>query len=108
MYLGPSIQQQNPQHQPGKLPGTIMTATTAAGPISAELRVPGHFYIRVQPAIADFEPGFALEPDQAKPETHGALPANLKTKIPHDAGPVSARFDDEPERLICELRQPPH
>ncbi len=50
-----------------------------------------------------FEPELGLNLIQTKPKISGTVPANRHTKIPNDAGPTSARFDDDP-KLIAQPR----
>ncbi len=54
----------------------------------------------------DFGLDLGLKLGQTKPPENGAAPANRNATIPHDSGPISECFDDDPKLLNCEMAQP--
>ncbi len=78
-----------------------------AGFTSARLSEKGpRTLLRIGPEIFVFEPDLGLKLGQTKPKISGTVPTNWHTKIPNDAGPISAYFDDDPKLLNCEIDQP--
>jgi hypothetical protein len=47
-----------------------------------------------------------LKLSQTKPKTSRTVPTNWHTTIQNNHGPISARFDDDPNLFKCETAQP--
>jgi hypothetical protein len=49
--------------------------------------------LRIGPEICDFEPDLGLERGQTAPQIADTVPADQRTTIPKDSGPMSACFE---------------
>ncbi len=66
------------------------------GDFTAELKCPRQL-LRTRPGIFDFEPHLGLKLCQTKPILAGTVPANRRTTMLNDSGPMSSCFDDDPK-----------
>ncbi len=74
-------------------------------PNSAEIKGARQL-LRMRWEIFDFEPDLGLKLGQTKHKLPGTLPTDRQATIPHDSGPISACFHNDPKLLNCEIAQP--